>query len=148
MANIVTSFFKNSCDTYLEEESDLVGAFTRCMQVLWPLAAQRMNLDALTDCFGAILEYISFGVSRLNRLSPVFLLVVRSFRQAVGNASNKKKVSVYLCQTSSYFTPVFPCLRIGIFLVYATEFSALGKCSMHRILGTSHFGSRSEDIQV
>ncbi|KAH8114627.1 hypothetical protein DFH11DRAFT_1543891 [Phellopilus nigrolimitatus] len=69
----------------------LAEDFVRWMLVLWPLAATRMNLDALSECFGSVLAYMSSDLAFPNGFASVCVLVVRSFRQSIGNSSNRKK---------------------------------------------------------
>ncbi|KAL5495654.1 hypothetical protein ACEPAI_1117 [Sanghuangporus weigelae] len=89
--NIVILFFK--CAS-LAEPAHLQNAlepFARSIQVIWPQAATRMSLDALTDCLGSMLQYVASESALINHLAPVCLLITRTFKQAVGNTTGKKK---------------------------------------------------------
>lgn len=125
ISSIATTFFKNVSLTSMENGQDLVDGFTRCMLALWPIAVARMNLDALTDCFGSILESLSSDTAHLNSLAPVCLLITRAFRQAIGNTSSRKKVSEYQHQS---------LLKMCLFNSDAQAFSSFEKQSiMHWI---------------
>ncbi|KAH8120637.1 hypothetical protein DFH11DRAFT_1685876 [Phellopilus nigrolimitatus] len=91
VATIATSFFNSVSLSGTGCSEKLAEDFVRCMLVLWPLAATRMNLDALSECFGSVLAYMSSDLAFPNRLASVCVLVSRSFRQSIGNSSNKKK---------------------------------------------------------
>ena len=76
----------------------LIVAFSRCTAVLWPHAASRANLEALTEAFGATLQFIDSqtkpcSTSFLTKeLEEIFSIICISFRKSLGNASNRKKV--------------------------------------------------------
>ncbi|KAL5518587.1 hypothetical protein ACEPAH_270 [Sanghuangporus vaninii] len=89
--NIVILYFK--CAS-LAEPAHLQNAlepFARSIQVIWPQAATRMSLDALTDCLGSLLQCIASKSALINHLAPVCLLITRTFKQAVGNTTGRKK---------------------------------------------------------
>lgn len=96
MANIVSSFFKDVPKDLLVEDTSLAKSFGDSLILLWPTSAIRMNLDSLTDCFCSVLNCIS-AFSSLHQLpAPILdscLLISRSFRQSIGTATNKKRVS-------------------------------------------------------
>ncbi|EJD04377.1 uncharacterized protein FOMMEDRAFT_155506 [Fomitiporia mediterranea MF3/22] len=98
--NIVIAFFKCASHGALGREEQVIEPFTRSMHALWPLASARMNLDGLADCLNAILEYLASDTTHLNGLASACLLIVRSFRQAVGNALGKKKAFSSFIQQS------------------------------------------------
>lgn len=71
--------------------------FSQCMLILWPQAAPRMNLETLTDCFGASLIYMaSFRPHKEedNCIIRACLMITRSFRRTFSSSSNKKKVCI------------------------------------------------------
>ena len=95
--NIVTTFFK--CASVVEQERlrDTIEPFGRSVHVIWPQAAIRMNLDALTDGLGTILQYFASKPGFINDLASICLLITRTFKQTVGNTTSKKKV----CRSSN-----------------------------------------------
>ncbi|KAG6885946.1 hypothetical protein C0993_007448 [Termitomyces sp. T159_Od127] len=66
------------------------------LEILWPVSAQKMNTEAILECFGAFLiaYYEAHGADHLVRIGS---LIVTSYRNSVSYSSNKKKVySVFL----------------------------------------------------
>ncbi|KAI5119926.1 hypothetical protein M0805_000891 [Coniferiporia weirii] len=113
VSTITTTFFISiSSGTTCGEE--LAESFVRCMLVLWPLAAARMNVDTLTDCFGAVLTYLSSNTHRSNRLASMCTLVVRPFRQSIGNSSNKKKLLSMFAQNNILCWIRFMCTESAL----------------------------------
>ena len=90
--NILSTFFKSATYARLDRKDGLLEPLIHCIHVFWPVAASRMNLDALTECLGSILEYLEHDATHLNDLASLCLLVTKAFKQGVGNSSGKKKV--------------------------------------------------------
>lgn len=70
--------------------------FVRCFVVLWPLATQKVNADTLLECFGAFLDAFGVGSKELATVEVLAVIgpvITSSYRSALSNSANKKKVS-------------------------------------------------------
>jgi hypothetical protein len=80
----------SSSDTRYRSLTTLVY---RCLEVIWPIAALKVNFDTLTDCFRSTL-----GVCNLCKvdesLARLCLLITKSIQASLPNVSNKKKAGV------------------------------------------------------
>ena len=92
LLNVVSVFFKCASHADLGHHPNLANAMTRSVHAVWQQAAVRMNLEGLTDCLGSVLGYFASNANYINDLASVCLLLTRSFKHAVGNATGKKKV--------------------------------------------------------
>ncbi|OJA09101.1 hypothetical protein AZE42_02578 [Rhizopogon vesiculosus] len=54
-----------------------------CFSILWPLSVHKIGVETLLECFGTVLD----------------VSVVNSYREALGNAGNKKKLHTTFLQT-------------------------------------------------
>lgn len=98
LSNISTAFL--STYSNLPGNNELASQFSRCMFLLWPQAAPRMNLDILIECFGACLSYMvscDSSENYNNEIVATCLLLVRSFRQVLSGSASKKKVCRVFC---------------------------------------------------
>ncbi|KAF8078378.1 Urb2/Npa2 family-domain-containing protein [Lyophyllum atratum] len=63
-----------------------------CLAVIWPLAIQKLNTEAIVECFGSFMDtYISTTQPDEN-LACIGNVVTSSYRNCLWNSSNKKKV--------------------------------------------------------
>ncbi|KAG6891425.1 hypothetical protein C0992_007204 [Termitomyces sp. T32_za158] len=74
----------------------VVPVMFSALEILWPVSAQKMNTEAILECFGAFLMayYEAQGADNLVRIGT---LIVASYRNSMSYSSNKKKIySVFL----------------------------------------------------
>ena len=92
--SISTLFISLLNEMQLCEAGDVavLEAAEKSLLRVWPLASPRMNLDTLTNCFTSVLTLMAGNRDLAAAIPTLLSAVVRSFRQACGNASNKKKV--------------------------------------------------------
>lgn len=68
--------------------------------VIWPLGIQKASSDILLECFASVLKVTQdvglVAIGENKELSTIGEIIVASFRVVFGNASNKKKVGLYL----------------------------------------------------
>lgn len=100
IASILSHVFNHFASSNELPNEELLNPLARCIQVLWPMAVKRTNLDALSGCYGALLALVSSipGDKRTaeghgSHLNDTGVLVASAFRNAIGNAANKKKVA-------------------------------------------------------
>jgi hypothetical protein len=62
-----------------------------CFSVLWPLSVHKMGVEMLLECFGTVLD-VSSDLGSDDALESMCEAIVCSYREAFGNAGNKKKV--------------------------------------------------------
>ncbi|CAL1696498.1 unnamed protein product [Somion occarium] len=94
--------FLNLCATNPEsaDRLHLTSLGLRSFSILWPLAAPKFTQDALLDCVGALLEYLSVlsckplleGDEHRTALANFVLSISSSYRESLGNAAHKKKI--------------------------------------------------------
>ena len=73
---------------------------SRCIVILWPVASPKIPAETLVDCFAVVVGYSrACAVKRDVATRPIpenvikaLKLVVTSYRTALANSSNKKKV--------------------------------------------------------
>ncbi|KAI5992196.1 Urb2/Npa2 family-domain-containing protein [Pisolithus albus] len=61
------------------------------LAILWPLAEKRVGMDGLMECFA---EVLGVCVPRNDDLAWICTTVVASYREALGNFGNKKKLYI------------------------------------------------------
>jgi len=69
----------------------LAREFTPCIFILWPIAVQKMNTEMLLGCFGSLLN----AAPLQEELQKAGLMITASYRNSLGNSSNKKKVGSF-----------------------------------------------------
>ncbi|KDQ63876.1 hypothetical protein JAAARDRAFT_54067 [Jaapia argillacea MUCL 33604] len=86
------------CDT------QLLDSVRRCMSVLWPLGVHRSNADVLGDCWGALLAAIVRigGAVEGDSFQRIGMTITESYKSALGNSSNKKKLNQTFLSTHLY----------------------------------------------
>jgi hypothetical protein len=91
---IVLSLLSNSLDLPAQRRSELYLQSSKSLVFLWSLAAPKFALDALLDCFGAVLRVIETQIisGEVSGLFEISGLVTSSLRTALSNVLNKKKV--------------------------------------------------------
>ncbi|GBE78138.1 hypothetical protein SCP_0110210 [Sparassis crispa] len=96
IAPIVRDFFNMLSSTDSEVNLNLNALVSRCLVVVWPLAVPKIGIEALLECFGAVLGWsiVPHEGEEMNGRNVVQaqLLVVQAYRAALANAANKKKL--------------------------------------------------------
>lgn len=72
-------------------QEKLSQAFSSCFGILWPMAVQKIGTETLLECFGSLLSSLPL-CGRNEGLARVGGTVISSYRNSLGNSSNKKKV--------------------------------------------------------
>ncbi|KAH9947654.1 Urb2/Npa2 family-domain-containing protein [Amylocystis lapponica] len=83
---------------------------SRCLLILWPLAISKCNPETLLECFGALLlRFSSSGaVAAGQDVTPLASAIVSSYRTALSNSTNKKKL--YMTFLHHHFLHWLECL--------------------------------------
>ena len=91
---IVLSLLSNSLYLPAQRRDELYLQSSKPLAFLWSLAAPKFALDALLDCFGAVLRIIEKATAsgEVLGLFEICGLVTSSLRTALSNVLNKKKV--------------------------------------------------------
>ncbi|KAF8168340.1 Urb2/Npa2 family-domain-containing protein [Crassisporium funariophilum] len=89
--NVVVVFLKLFNDVPSAEKQELSNVVSSCLATIWPLSVQRMNHELLQECFGVLISTLSSsadyeGIVKIGRL------ISNSYRNALHNSSNKKKL--------------------------------------------------------
>ena len=79
---------RNLSDTI---SKDLLLLVRPCFSVLWPLSVHKIGAETLLECFGTVLDVFGWLGSDV-ALEDMCEAMVFSYREALGNAGNKKKV--------------------------------------------------------
>lgn len=93
----IVVFFISTCSQHAAEVSEALElAACSTLSALWPLAVPRLNAESLLECAGAFFNHWSscdkIGNVESKSSRDLGSLVVSSYRAALPNASNKKKV--------------------------------------------------------
>lgn len=101
-APIIVSLLALSVFEVLEDEKEakLYERSHRAFMVLWPLAVHKFSVDALMDCFGALVSVLAEEENANENLQIMGSLIVSAFRSSLGNTSNKRKV-----RSTSIYSP-------------------------------------------
>ena len=91
---IVLSLLSNSLHLPAQKRDELYLQSSKSLAFLWSFAAPKFALDALLDCFGALLRAMEKGTAsaEVSGLFEICGLVTSSLRTALSNVLNKKKV--------------------------------------------------------
>ena len=91
---IVLSLLSNSLNLPAQRRDELYLQSSKSLAFLWSFAAPKFALDALLDCFGAVLRVIEKETSSsdVSGLFEICGLVTSSLHAALSNLLNKKKV--------------------------------------------------------
>jgi len=79
---------RNLSDTI---SKDLLLLVCPCFSALWPLSVHKIGAETLLECFGTVLDVLGWLGSNV-ALEDMCEAMVFSYREALGNAGNKKKV--------------------------------------------------------
>ncbi|KIJ68740.1 hypothetical protein HYDPIDRAFT_24992 [Hydnomerulius pinastri MD-312] len=90
LANIVVELLSLSSSS--SSESGVCAPARAALTVLWPLAEKKMGVEALGECLGAVLGVCGEWREGGEDLAWICVYVVGSYRDALTNAGNKKKL--------------------------------------------------------
>ncbi|KAH0590433.1 hypothetical protein H2248_000586 [Termitomyces sp. 'cryptogamus'] len=77
--------------------SSVVPVIFSSLAIIWPVSAQKINTEAMLECFGAFLTAYHGAHVANDYFMRIGSLITTSYRNSVSNSSNKKKVySVFL----------------------------------------------------
>ena len=91
---IVSSLLSNSLNLPAPKLDEIYLQSSRCLALVWSLAAPKFSLDNLLECFGSILRVLQeiSGSGENPGLITICKLVTSSLHTAFSHSSNKKKV--------------------------------------------------------
>lgn len=93
---ILLSFLAASHGVPSEDRCRLSITISQCMGVLWPLSAHKVGVEALLELWGTFLK-AAVELGAHDDLDKLGETITTSFRSALSNCSNKKKVrSIFL----------------------------------------------------
>lgn len=92
---MVLSLLSNSLNLPAQKRNELYLQSSKSLAFLWSFAAPKFALDALLDCFGAVLRVIEKATAsgEVSGLFEICGLVTSSLHTALSNVLNKKKSS-------------------------------------------------------
>lgn len=103
LAPIVESLLALSASPTLVEQQriELYRNSRRVLMVLWPLAVNKIGIDALLECFGALLVVMSredpgSQEDEDENILALGGMIISAFKSSLANASNKRKVRVFV----------------------------------------------------
>jgi hypothetical protein len=96
---ILLSLLSNSLDLSAQKRDELYLLSSRCLSLVWTLAAPKFSPDNLLECFGAVLRVLvteAAGSGENSGVTTVCTLVTSSLHNVLSHSSNKKKVHLTL----------------------------------------------------
>ncbi|KAG1749705.1 Urb2/Npa2 family-domain-containing protein [Suillus paluster] len=114
LAPIIISILTLLRDLPVAEAKGLLVLVRPCFSVLWPLSVHKIGVETLLECFGIVLD-VSAELVRNEALEGMCEAVVSSYREALGNAGNKKKLHATFLQThlSSWLRAISPSSHLS-----------------------------------
>jgi hypothetical protein len=101
---ILLSLLYNSLDLAAQMRDELYLYSSKCLALVWYLAAPKFSPDNLLECFGAVLRVLAReGSGENSGLTTVCTLVTISLRYVLSHSLNKKKVRLKLSNLSLCF---------------------------------------------
>ncbi|KAG1757888.1 hypothetical protein EDB19DRAFT_1822830 [Suillus lakei] len=98
LAPIIISILTLLRDLPVTEAKELLVLVHPCFSVLWPLSVHKIGVETLLECLGAVLD-VSSVLIKDETLGRICESIVSSYREALGNAGNKKKLHATFLQT-------------------------------------------------
>lgn len=95
-------------------QSKLAGLVSTCLITMWPIAVQRMPTETLQECFGALLCTLS-SIQANDGIMAIGRAVSASYRNSLGNSSNKRKVILvhsFICRVFYRILFVYAAISI------------------------------------
>lgn len=92
---IVSSLLSNSLNLPAPKRDEICLQSSRCLALVWSLAAPKFSLDNLLECFGSILRVLQEDIAGSGEnpgLITICKLVTSSLHTTFSHSSNKKKV--------------------------------------------------------
>ncbi|KAG0697175.1 Urb2/Npa2 family-domain-containing protein [Suillus ampliporus] len=114
LAPITISILTLLRDVPVAEAKELLVLVRPCFSVLWPLSVHKIGVETLLECFGTVLDVSAELVSD-EVLEGMCEAIVSSYREALGNAGNKKKLHTTFLQThlSSWIRATSPSSHLS-----------------------------------
>ncbi|EIW86519.1 hypothetical protein CONPUDRAFT_44408 [Coniophora puteana RWD-64-598 SS2] len=91
LAPILRTFLSLLCELGLSTGRPLCYAVKSCLRVLWPISSQRFPIEMLLECFDTSIQVTS-GFQEVEECLYLCDLITSSYRHALTNSSNKKKI--------------------------------------------------------
>lgn len=101
-APITTSFLSLLTTPSTDFDAHTEAAAWQCICIIWPLAVPKFSPESLLECYGSLLKYLVHRHSPAELSAQTASLIVSSYRTAVSNTTNKKKVRAALSK-KQYF---------------------------------------------
>ncbi|KAJ7107656.1 Urb2/Npa2 family-domain-containing protein [Mycena crocata] len=98
IAPIFIAFLQLLGTTEAEKHAPLTDAVNQTFYSIWPLAVHKINAETLFECFGAFLAVLEEDSEGQDALEKIGDSIISSLRVAVGNSSNKRKLSSLFIQ--------------------------------------------------
>ncbi|KAG1810124.1 Urb2/Npa2 family-domain-containing protein [Suillus plorans] len=98
LAPIIISILTLLRDLPVTKAKELLVPVHPCFSVLWPLSVHKIGVETLLECLGAVLN-VSTELFDDVILDGICETIVFSYREALGNAGNKKKLPVTFLQS-------------------------------------------------
>ncbi|KAG2075229.1 hypothetical protein BDR04DRAFT_1070464 [Suillus decipiens] len=114
LAPIIISVLTLLRDLKVAEAKELLVLVRPCFSILWPLGVHKIGVETLLECFGAVLN-VSAELVDDEILGDICEAILSSYREALGNAGNKKKLPVTFLQShlSSWIHAISPSSRLS-----------------------------------
>jgi len=96
---IILSLLSNSVDLPPRKRDELYLHSSKCLALVWSLAAPKFSPDNLLECFGAVLRVLvreAAGSGENSGLTTICTLVTSSLHSTLSHSSNKKKVCLIM----------------------------------------------------
>jgi len=100
---ILLLLLSSSLDLPTQKRGELYLHSSKCLALVWTLAAPKFSPDNLLECFGAVLRVLvreAVGSGENSGLTTVCTLVTSSLHSVLSHSSNKKKVRLTLHNSS------------------------------------------------
>ncbi|KAG1889396.1 Urb2/Npa2 family-domain-containing protein [Suillus subluteus] len=114
LAPIIISILTLLGDLPVTEAKELLALVRPCFFVLWPLSVHKIGVETLLECLGAVLN-VSAELVNDEILGGICEAIVSSYREALGNAGNKKKLPAIFLQNylSSWIHAISPSSHLS-----------------------------------
>ncbi|KAG1766457.1 Urb2/Npa2 family-domain-containing protein [Suillus occidentalis] len=114
LAPIIISILTLLRDLPVTKAEELLVLMRPCFSVLWPLSVHKIGVETLLECLGAVLD-VSVELVKDENLGGICEAIVASYREALGNTGNKKKLPAAFLQShlSSWIRAISPSSHLS-----------------------------------
>ncbi|KIK46276.1 hypothetical protein CY34DRAFT_800619 [Suillus luteus UH-Slu-Lm8-n1] len=98
LAPIIISILTLLRDLPVTKAEELLVLVRPCFSVLWPLSVHKIGVETLLECLGTVLN-VSAELVKDENLGGICEAIVSSYREALGNTGNKKKLPAAFLQS-------------------------------------------------